>query len=91
MHWNGKVLECRIHDLVRELAMSKAKEHKFLVIFDSNKQHRNFIHMLEGQPRHAIYNGIGEYFKLSGGRSDALDMYSLTLNNSSGRVELKEM
>nr|XP_017218255.1 PREDICTED: putative disease resistance RPP13-like protein 3 [Daucus carota subsp. sativus] len=91
VHWNGKVLECRVHDLVHELARNKAMEHKLLVTFDSSQQHRNSIHLLEGQPRQAIYNGIGEYFELSGGRSDCLKMRSLALNNLSGRVNLQEM
>ncbi|WOH04521.1 hypothetical protein DCAR_0623930 [Daucus carota subsp. sativus] len=88
--WNGKVSHCRLHDLVHELAINKAKEQKVLGTFDSS-QHLKPIALLEGQPRHAIYNGIGEYFNLLEGRSDiALNLCSLALlNNSSLRVEVK--
>ncbi|XP_017225871.1 putative disease resistance RPP13-like protein 3 isoform X2 [Daucus carota subsp. sativus] len=57
--WNGKVSHCRVHDLVHELAINKAKELKLLGTFDSS-QHPKTIALLEGQPRHAIYNGIAE-------------------------------
>ncbi|XP_063939287.1 disease resistance RPP8-like protein 3 isoform X1 [Daucus carota subsp. sativus] len=55
---NGKVLACQVHDLVRELAIRKAKEQKNLVISDSSKHQPNLTHLLEGQRRHAIYDEI---------------------------------
>ncbi|KAL1809903.1 hypothetical protein ACET3Z_026893 [Daucus carota] len=91
LQWDGNVGECRVHDLVRELAIDKAKEQKFLGIFDSSRQHPKPIQLLRGHRRHAIYNGIGEYFKLFERRSDALNVHSLSLNNLSGRVQLEEM
>ncbi|KAL8106711.1 hypothetical protein AgCh_023460 [Apium graveolens] len=33
--WNGEVESFRVHDLVRDLSINKAKEHKLLVISDS--------------------------------------------------------
>ncbi|XP_074333580.1 disease resistance protein RPP13-like isoform X2 [Apium graveolens] len=62
LRWSGQVESCRVHDLVRDLAIKKAKEHKLLVVLDSGKHHPELIYLLEGQPRHAIYNEIGEYF-----------------------------
>ncbi|XP_074334452.1 disease resistance protein RPP13-like [Apium graveolens] len=58
LRWNGQVRSCRVHDLVRELAIKKAKEHKLLVVLESGKHHPELIHLLEGQPRHVIYNEI---------------------------------
>ncbi|KAL1807130.1 hypothetical protein ACET3Z_030198 [Daucus carota] len=89
---NGKVGTCRVHDLVRELAIKKAKEQKWLVIFDTSKHQPNLIHLLEGQRRHAIYDGIGEYLILLGQhRFDALYLHSLMLEGYRVRVEFKEM
>ncbi|WOH13477.1 hypothetical protein DCAR_0832987 [Daucus carota subsp. sativus] len=89
---NGKVGTCRVHDLVRELAIKKAKEQKLLVIFDSSKDQPNLIHLLEGQRRHAIYNGFGEYFKLLEQRTfDALYLHSLLLEGYNVKAELKQM
>ncbi|KAL8127778.1 hypothetical protein AgCh_014631 [Apium graveolens] len=75
----GQVLLCRVHDLVRDLAIEKATEHKILGVFDSDKKHPNPIRSLQGQSRHAIYNGIGEYLKLIGPNSDALKLRSLAI------------
>ncbi|KAL1807135.1 hypothetical protein ACET3Z_030203 [Daucus carota] len=89
---NEKVERCRVHDLVRELAIKKAKEQKLLVNFDSSKHQPNLIHLLEGQRRHAISDGIGEYLKLLDQRRfDALYLHSLLLEEYTGRVKLKEM
>ncbi|KAL1807131.1 hypothetical protein ACET3Z_030199 [Daucus carota] len=89
---NGKVLTCRVHDLVRELAIRKAKEQKNLVIFDSSKHQPNLTHLLEGQRRHAIFDGIGEYLKLlEQRRFDALYLHSLVVEGYNVKVELKEM
>ncbi|XP_074333919.1 putative disease resistance RPP13-like protein 3 [Apium graveolens] len=87
LQWNGQVECCRVHDLVRDLAMNKAKEHKLLVVWDAGKHH-----LLEGQSRHVIYNEIGEYLKLVERRFDALRWRSLAVvNYLSGKDELKEM
>ncbi|XP_074334328.1 putative disease resistance RPP13-like protein 3 [Apium graveolens] len=92
LRWSGQVESCRVHDLVRDLAIKKAKEHKLLVVLDSGKHHPELIHLLEGQPRHAIYNEIGEYLKLVEHRFDALRLRSLTLVRYFGaKLELKEM
>nr|XP_017220193.1 PREDICTED: disease resistance protein RPP13-like [Daucus carota subsp. sativus] len=89
---NEKVERCRVHDLVRELVIKKAKEQKLLVNFDSSKHQPNLIHLLEGQRRHAISDGIGEYLKLLDQRRfDALYLHSLLLEEYTGRVKLKEM
>ncbi|XP_074333959.1 putative disease resistance RPP13-like protein 3 [Apium graveolens] len=90
--WNGQVESCRVHDLVRDLAIKKAKEHKLLVVLESGKHHPELIYLLEGQPRHVIYNEIGEYLKLVEHRFDALRLHSLgVVNFLSGKDELKEM
>ncbi|XP_074338055.1 disease resistance protein RPP13-like [Apium graveolens] len=92
LRWNGEVKSCRVHDLVRDLAIKKAKEHKLLVVLESGKHHPEHIHLLEGQPRHVIYNEIGEYLKLVERRFDALLVRSLAVvNYLSGKYELKEM
>ncbi|XP_074335955.1 disease resistance protein RPP13-like [Apium graveolens] len=93
LRWNEQVESCRVHDLVRDLAIKKAKEHKLLVVLDSGKHHPEvLIHLLEGQPRHVIYNEIGEYLKLVERRFDALRLRSLTLVRYFGaKIELKEM
>nr|XP_017221804.1 PREDICTED: putative disease resistance RPP13-like protein 3 [Daucus carota subsp. sativus] len=89
---NGKIVTCRVHDLVRELAIKKAKEQNLLVIFDSSKHQPNLIHLLEGQRRHAIYDEIGEYLKLlEQRRFDALYLHSLMLAGYRFKVELKEI
>ncbi|KAL8106838.1 hypothetical protein AgCh_023576 [Apium graveolens] len=79
--WNGQIKSCRVHDLVRDLAIKKAKEHKLLVVLESGKHHPELIHLLEGQPRHVIYNEIGEYLKLVERRFDALRVRSLAVVN----------
>nr|XP_017222763.1 PREDICTED: putative disease resistance RPP13-like protein 3 [Daucus carota subsp. sativus] len=56
---DGRVLECKVHDLVRDLVIEKAREQKILGIFDSGKQHANPRRLLQGQARHAIFNGLG--------------------------------
>ncbi|XP_074333588.1 disease resistance protein RPP13-like [Apium graveolens] len=92
LRWNGQVQGCRVHDLVRDLAIKKAKEHKLLVVLESGKHHPEHIHLLEGQPRHVIYNEIGEYLKLVERRFDALLVRSLAVvNYLSGKYELEEM
>ncbi|WOG87338.1 hypothetical protein DCAR_0206562 [Daucus carota subsp. sativus] len=91
LQFNGQASRCRVHDLVRELAINIAKEQKLLAVFDSSKHNPNLIQFLEGQRRHVIYDGIGEYLKLLEHRSDALYMHSLALDNYGGRVELEEM
>ncbi|KAL1807125.1 hypothetical protein ACET3Z_030193 [Daucus carota] len=90
---NGKVGRCRVHDLVRDLAIKKAKEQKLLVIFYSSKHQPNLIHLLEGQRRHVIYDGIGdEYLKLlEQRRFDALYLHSLLRGGYRVKVELIEM
>ncbi|WOH13478.1 hypothetical protein DCAR_0832988 [Daucus carota subsp. sativus] len=89
---NGKVGRCRVHDLVRELAIKTAKEQKLLVIFDSSKHQPNLIHLLKGQRRHAIFDGIGEYLKLlEQRRFDALYLHSLLMLGYNVKAELKEM
>nr|WJK71390.1 disease resistance RPP13-like protein [Anethum foeniculum] len=86
--WDGKVMSCRVHDLVRDLGIKKAKEHKFLVSFDSSKHHQDPIHLL-GQPRHVIYKGIGEYLKLVE-RFDTSNLSSFAVE-CFGTIDLKEM
>ncbi|KAL1807122.1 hypothetical protein ACET3Z_030190 [Daucus carota] len=89
---NGKVGTCRVHDLVRELAIKKAEEQKLLVIFDSSKDQPNLIHLLEGQRRHAISNGIGECLKLlEQRRFDASYLRSLLFEVYEVKVYLKEV
>ncbi|XP_074380593.1 putative disease resistance RPP13-like protein 3 [Apium graveolens] len=75
----GQVLMCRIHDLVRDLAIEKAMVNKILGIFDSSKKHPNPVLSLQGQSRHAIYNGIGEYLKVLGPNSDTSKLRSLAI------------
>ncbi|XP_074378500.1 putative disease resistance RPP13-like protein 3 [Apium graveolens] len=89
----GQVLLCRVHDLVRDLAIEKATERKILGVFDSSKKHPNPIRSLQGQSRHAIYNGIGEYLKLIGPNSDALKLRSLaiTIEHFKPEVEMNLM
>ncbi|XP_017241244.2 uncharacterized protein LOC108213970 [Daucus carota subsp. sativus] len=41
--------------------------------------------------RHAIYNGIGEYFKLLGPNSDSLNLRSLALTTQTASLELEEI
>ncbi|KAL8107015.1 hypothetical protein AgCh_023714 [Apium graveolens] len=83
LRWNGEVKSFRVHDLVRDLSIKKAKENKLLVVLDSGKHHPERIHLLEGQPRHVIYNEIGEYLKLVDYRFDALRLHSLTVGDYS--------
>ncbi|XP_074337863.1 putative disease resistance RPP13-like protein 3 [Apium graveolens] len=89
---NGQVSSFRVHDLVRDLAINKAEEHKLLVVFDSGKHHPDPIHWLEGQPRHVIHSKIGEYMELVERRFNASNLRSLALlKYVSGKVELNEM
>ncbi|KAL1822312.1 hypothetical protein DCAR_0310141 [Daucus carota subsp. sativus] len=88
---DGQVLACKIHDLVRDLIIERAREHKILGSFDSNKHHPNPIRWLQGQARHAIFNGIGEYFKLLGPNSDNLKLRSLALTTRTARLEVEEI
>ncbi|KAL1815126.1 putative disease resistance RPP13-like protein 3 [Daucus carota subsp. sativus] len=88
---DGQVLACKIHDLVRDLVIEKAREQKILGIFDSNKHHPNPIRSLQGQTRHAIYNGIGEYFKLLGPNSGNLNLRSLALTTKTARLQVEEI
>lgn len=61
-------------------------------IFNSSKQHQNPIRLLQGQSRHAIYNGIAKYLKSLGPSSNDLKLRSLALiNNRNYRVELEEI
>ncbi|XP_074335964.1 putative disease resistance RPP13-like protein 3 [Apium graveolens] len=92
---NGQVLTCRVHDLVHDLAINKAKEHKLLAVFDLSKHHQDLIYyypLLEGQPRHVIYNGLYEYLKCLKAGFDSSNLRSLALvKYFSGNVELEEM
>ncbi|XP_074333587.1 disease resistance protein RPP13-like [Apium graveolens] len=91
LRWNSQVESCRVHDLVRDLAIKKAKEHKLLVVLDSGKHLTDPIHLLEGQACHVIYNdGIGVYLQFVERRFDASRLRSLALVNYS-KLELKEM
>lgn len=81
---NGEVSECKLHDLIRDLAIQKAKEQKLLGFFDSSKQHTSPIHLVHGQTRHVIDNEMGEYLKLLKPGYDDLKLRSLALNNESG-------
>ncbi|KAL1818923.1 hypothetical protein ACET3Z_013792 [Daucus carota] len=74
---DGRVAACRVHDLVRDLAVQKAKEERLLGIFDSSNNHPSPVHLLREQPRHAIYNGIGNYLKLIGPHPDNSKLRSL--------------
>ncbi|XP_074337864.1 disease resistance protein RPP13-like [Apium graveolens] len=76
---NGQVLTCRVHDLVRDLALNKAKEHKLLFVFDSGKH--NPVNLLDGQSRHVIHTELGEYLKLLENGYDASNLRSLALVN----------
>ncbi|KAL1819849.1 hypothetical protein ACET3Z_014718 [Daucus carota] len=89
LFWDGQVRECRVHDLVHDLAVQKAKEDKFLAIFDSSKQQPSSL--LQGQPRHTIYNGIGKYLESLGPSPDDLKLRSLALIYGTRRVELEEI
>ncbi|RVW81230.1 Disease resistance protein RPP13 [Vitis vinifera] len=46
--WDGRVKSCRIHDLLRDLAISKAKDSKFFEV------HRNIIFAYPFNPRRLI-------------------------------------
>lgn len=87
--FNGQLHMCRMHDLVRDLAIQKAREHKLLDIFDSSKQNPN-PSLLREIPRHAIHKGFGEYLLL-GPSSDDSKLRSLALldeTNSSVKIEV---
>ncbi|XP_017221546.2 disease resistance protein RPP13-like [Daucus carota subsp. sativus] len=88
---DGRVLECKVHDLVRDLVIEKAREQKILGIFDSGKQHANPRRLLQGQARHAIFNGLGEYFKLLELNSDNLNLRSLALTTETASLKTEEI
>ncbi|XP_074374443.1 putative disease resistance RPP13-like protein 2 [Apium graveolens] len=77
LRFNGQLHMCRMHDLVRDFAIQKAREHKLLDIFDSSKQIPNPISLHE-IPRHAIHKGIGDYLLLEP-KSDDSKLPSLAL------------
>ncbi|WOH02150.1 hypothetical protein DCAR_0521538 [Daucus carota subsp. sativus] len=68
--FDGVVFSCRIHDLVRDLAMQKAREQGLLDIFDTSKQLLNPSSLREKR-RHVVYNGIGEYLLLEPSSDDS--------------------
>ncbi|KAL1822316.1 hypothetical protein ACET3Z_009094 [Daucus carota] len=88
---DGQVLVFKIHDLVRDLVIEKAREQKILGIFDPSQQHPDPIHLLQGQARHAIYNGIGEYLKLLGPNSDDLNLRSLAVTSEIDKIKVEEV
>ncbi|XP_074328316.1 disease resistance protein RPP13-like [Apium graveolens] len=87
----GQVSVCHVHNLVRDLAIEKARENKILGIFDPSKQVLSPIRLLEEQHRHAIYNGIGEYLKLFGSNNDGLRLRSLAVINETRFMESEDM
>ncbi|KAL1817121.1 hypothetical protein ACET3Z_019695 [Daucus carota] len=68
--FDGVVCSCRIHDLVRDLAMQKARVQGLLDIFDTSKQLPN-PNSLREKRRHVVYNGIGEYLLLEPSSDDS--------------------
>lgn len=81
LQMNGQVVQCRVHDLVRDIAIEKARETKLLGIFDSNKQDPSSSQLLHRQPRRAIYNGISKYLELLVCSDDDSKLRSLALIN----------
>ncbi|WOG84611.1 hypothetical protein DCAR_0103795 [Daucus carota subsp. sativus] len=86
--FDGQVAKCRVHDVVRDLAIQKASADKFLGVFDSSKKHPNSI---RGHRRQAIYNGTGDYLELPGSCSDDLKVCSLSVMKESDELTIKEM
>ncbi|KAK0601021.1 hypothetical protein LWI29_020639 [Acer saccharum] len=52
----GKIATCRVHDLLRELAIEKAKELNFLYIYDEMKQSTGDSSALSMCRREAVYS-----------------------------------
>lgn len=59
--YNGKIKMCRIHDLLRDLAMSEAKECKFLEILDSTNIDTSVTTRAR---RISVHSSLEEYMKL---------------------------
>ncbi|KAL1819818.1 hypothetical protein ACET3Z_014687 [Daucus carota] len=89
--WGEKVHTCRMHDLVRDLAIQKSKEEKLLGIFDSSKLHTGTIRLLQEQPRHVIYNDFGKYLQLPGPGFTDLKLRSLAITARSSQLRLEDM
>ncbi|KAL5766863.1 hypothetical protein ACOSP7_017480 [Xanthoceras sorbifolium] len=51
----GKIKTCRVHDLLRDLAIEKAKDLNFLYIYDE-VNHSNISSIISSCPRQAIYS-----------------------------------
>ncbi|KAL5832266.1 hypothetical protein ACOSQ4_017620 [Xanthoceras sorbifolium] len=51
----GRIATCRIHDLLRDLAIEKAKKLNFLYIYDEDK-HSNMSSIILSCPRQAVYS-----------------------------------
>lgn len=79
LYFDGQISECRIHDLVRDLAIQKAVKDNFLGIFHSNKQHQCTINLLHQQPRHVIYNDVSKYLDIIEPNKDHSKLCSLTV------------
>ncbi|KAL1819817.1 hypothetical protein ACET3Z_014686 [Daucus carota] len=88
-YWGEKVHTCRMHDLVRDLAIQKSKEEKLLGIFDSSKLHTSPIRLLQEQPRHVIYNDYGKYSKLLGPGFSDLKLRSLAITSTLASEDMK--
>ncbi|XP_074373856.1 disease resistance protein RPP13-like [Apium graveolens] len=80
---------------IAEGFISEAEEVDGVVMEDVADDYLNELinrNMIQGQSRHAIYNGIGKYLKLLGPSSDDLKLRSLAvINNRNDRVELEEI
>ncbi|WOH04183.1 hypothetical protein DCAR_0623592 [Daucus carota subsp. sativus] len=81
LNLGGEVVYCRMHDLLRDLAIQKARGNKLLGIFDSSKQYESPINLLQGQPRQVIFNGISEYLNSVAHSSDDVRLRSLAVFN----------
>ncbi|KAL1819819.1 hypothetical protein ACET3Z_014688 [Daucus carota] len=88
-YWGEKVHTCRMHDLVRDLAIQKSKEEKLLGIFDSSKLHTSPIRLLQEQARHVIYNDYGKYSKLLGPGFSDLKLRSLAITSTLESEDMK--
>ncbi|KAL5832273.1 hypothetical protein ACOSQ4_017627 [Xanthoceras sorbifolium] len=53
-YW-GRIATCRVHDLLRDLAIEKAKELKSLHIYDKTT-HTNMYSIISSCPRQAVYS-----------------------------------
>ena len=67
---NGKIKTCRIHDLLRDLAMSEAKECKFLQILDNI----NFWPSVTSARRIAVHTTLDMYMHFSNSNSHLRSM-----------------